>query len=144
MTKIIQRIACKGLLIKDGRILLVREAATYRDGTNIGVYSLPGGRIDAGEPFAIGLRREVAEETGLEVVVGEPLFVGEWFPNIRGARHQIVAIFFVCQVVSGRVRLSDEHDAHVWVGPDQIDKYKLAEPDPLVFKAFRTRCGLPS
>src|SRR5689334_4154851 len=110
MADIRQRIACKAVIAYRSRVLIIREAATYADGTNIGKYHLPGGRIEPGEPFLSGLEREVFEETGLRVVVGQPFFVGEWFPIIRGEQNQIVAIFFTCRAVSDKITLSEEHD----------------------------------
>ncbi len=67
----ILRVAAKSLIINDqGQVLIVREASTYGDGTQIGRFGLPGGRIDLGESFEDGLRREAKEETGLDI---EPL-----------------------------------------------------------------------
>src|SRR5687768_11015180 len=94
----VQRIATKAIVVNDQhKILLLREAVTYEEGTNIGRYHLPGGRIEVGEPFLDGLKREVYEESGLDITIGKPIYVGEWRPVIKGVAHQIVAIFFVCQ-----------------------------------------------
>ncbi len=82
--EITQRIALKAVIAKDGKLLVLREASTYDEGTNTGRYHFPGGRLNPGEPFMDGLRREVTEETGLDIEIGEPLFVGEWFPVIKG------------------------------------------------------------
>ncbi|HEX9153244.1 MAG TPA: NUDIX hydrolase, partial [Candidatus Saccharimonadales bacterium] len=82
------RVAAKGLIVnEEGKVLIVREAVTYGDGTQIGRYGLPGGRIDIGEMYLEGLKRECMEEVGLEVEPLYPLFVGEWHPNIKGTPH---------------------------------------------------------
>ena len=47
MTDMIQRVAMKAVIVKDGKVLLLREAKTYKDGTNIGRFHMPGGRLDA-------------------------------------------------------------------------------------------------
>ncbi|QQR52963.1 NUDIX hydrolase [bacterium] len=75
-----QRIAAKALITNGHQILLLREAATDIEATQIGNYQVPGGRIEPGESFFDGLKREVKEETGLNVTVGQPAFVCEWFP----------------------------------------------------------------
>jgi 8-oxo-dGTP diphosphatase len=131
-----QRIACKAVIAKDGKVLLLREASTYEEGTNIGRYHLPGGRINAGEPFLDGLKREVMEETGLEVEIGEPLFVGEWFPVIKDVQNQIVAIFFVCKPLPGDVKLSEEHDDYRWVTLAEAQQFDVMSPEDKVLQKF--------
>jgi len=84
MTKIIQQIAMKAVIVnKNGEILILREAATYGEGTQRGRYHMPGGRVNVGESFEESLTREVREETNLEVQINEPIYVGEWHPVIR-------------------------------------------------------------
>lgn len=137
MSKMIQRIAAKALIIHDAKILILREAPTYVDGTNVGKYHLPGGRIEIGEPFMKGLQREVYEETGLEIAVVRPLYVGEWFPTIRGELNQIVGIFFVCTSDSAEVRLSDEHDHYEWIAPESYRDFALMSPEDKVIETYR-------
>jgi 8-oxo-dGTP diphosphatase len=106
---IVQRIATKALIVNEkGQFLILREAKTYEEGTNIGRYQLPGGRLELGEAFTDGLKREVNEETGLKVEIGKPIYVGEWRPVIKGVQNQIVGIFFLCKPLSEDVRLSLE------------------------------------
>lgn len=117
-------------------MLILREATTYAEGTNIGRYHLPGGRIEAGEPFRSGLKREILEETGLQVTYDRPIFVGEWFPMIRGEQNQIVAIFFVCKAQTDHVQLSSEHDDYQWIDPQAYHQYDIMVPDDEVLKPF--------
>lgn len=131
-----QRIACKAVIAKDGRVLLLREASTYEEGTNIGRYHVPGGRINPGEPFLEGLHREVMEETGLKVEVGEPLYVGEWFPTIKGVPNQIVAIFFLCKPLTDEVRLSEEHDDYKWINAEELKQLDIMDPEDKVLDKF--------
>jgi len=134
---IIQRIATKALIVNNrGHILILREANTYTEGTNIGRYHLPGGRLEPGEAFLDGLAREVGEETGLTIDIGKPLYVGEWRPVINGVPHQIVAIFFVCKALSNVVALSPEHDDFKWVTPAQSKQYDIMAPDDLVIEEY--------
>ena len=137
MADILQRVAAKALLVNDeGRVLILREANTYVEGTNIGRYGLPGGRIDPGEKFFDGLRREVDEECGLSFEPVKPLYVCEWFPVIRGVKNHITAIFFACRATSVDVKLSDEHDAHKWIEPESYVEYDMMDPDGKVIQAW--------
>jgi 8-oxo-dGTP diphosphatase len=135
-----QRIATKAIIERsDGKFLLLREAATNKEGTQRGRYHLPGGRLEAGEPFLEGLSREVREETGLAVEVGGPVFVGEWFPVIHGVQNQIVGIFFACRASAEAVTLSEEHDAFVWISLSELSKYDIMEPEPDAILAWQQR-----
>ncbi|HEY4477365.1 MAG TPA: NUDIX domain-containing protein [Candidatus Paceibacterota bacterium] len=59
-------IATKAVIAHDGKILILREAGSYAEGTNMGRYDLPGGRLKPGEHFSEALKREVVEETGVK------------------------------------------------------------------------------
>jgi len=136
MEEVRQRIACKAVIQYKSKVLILREASTYADGTNVGRYHLPGGRIEPGEPYLDGLAREIFEETGLQVAAGKPMFVGEWFPVIRGEQNQIVAIFFACIAQTDQVRLSSEHDDYQWIDPKTYRDYDLMKPEDRVFEAL--------
>lgn len=138
MTEITLRVAAKAIITnKEGKILLLREADTYDEGTNIGKYGVPGGRLNIGESYEEGLHREAREETGLEVKPLYPIYVGEWHPVIKGEQYQIIAIFTVCDAVTTNVKLSEEHDDYKWVDPVSLPKnITLTDPDPEVLQRF--------
>ncbi len=79
---------------------------------------LPGGRVEFGESPIEALRREVAEETGLEVDVVGP--VATWH-SVRG-RFQLVGIDYLCEYVAGEVVLSDEHERFAWLTEEEMDR----------------------
>ena len=112
-------VAMKGLVVDgEGRVLIVREANTYDVTTNLGKYTLPGGRIELGEHHLDGLRREMKEEVGLNVEPLFPIHTGEWRPTLKGEPTQIIAVFYVCRAAGLDVILSDEHDHYLWVDKD--------------------------
>jgi ADP-ribose pyrophosphatase YjhB (NUDIX family) len=63
-----------GVLIEDNRILVVKQWVTPSRG-----WSLPGGRLEAGETIEECLVREMREETGLEIRAGELLYISDRF-----------------------------------------------------------------
>lgn len=85
----------------------------------------PGGKIQEGEAkdgnmnSLIGaLKREVLEETGLEIEVFEPFAV--WYRKFSDKNHrnygkEVYLVAFRCKYVSGEIRLSDEHNKFIWV-----------------------------
>ncbi len=134
---VVQRIAAKALIVNgDGKVLILREASTYQDGTNTGRYHLPGGRVEPGEAFFDALHREILEETGLTVTPLRPLYVGEWSPVIRGVQNQIIAVFYACTAPQGDVRLSDEHDHFEWIAPQRYTDFDMVDPDWDVIKTW--------
>jgi 8-oxo-dGTP diphosphatase len=133
---IVQRVATKAVIIKDGKLLILREAATYGDGTQRGRYHMPGGRVESGEHFEAALRREVREETGLEVTIKQPIYVGEWRPVIKGVPNQIIGIFFVCSPLTDSVTLSSEHDNYEWIDPVNQANFDIMDPEDKVIEQY--------
>jgi 8-oxo-dGTP diphosphatase len=69
---------CVGaVVLDDDRLLLIRRG----HGPAAGHWSLPGGRVEFGETMVEALVREVQEETGLEVVVGDYIGYVEIFAD---------------------------------------------------------------
>lgn len=87
------RIRLTGILIENGHLLIVRQRR--RRHTN---WNLPGGQLEAGETVAAGLTRELFEETGLAVEVGELLYVTDRF---RGQGRQDVDLAFEVRPAGG-------------------------------------------
>lgn len=78
----------------------------------------PGGKIQKGEKdFVLALKREVLEETGIEINVGKPFFtaIDEYPDNHQHAGKLFFIVFYECEYVSGEVILSEEHDKFTWV-----------------------------
>ncbi len=96
-------IPCVGAVVHDdgGRLLLVRRAHAPAAGR----WSIPGGRVERGESDAQAVRREVREETGLDVVVGvrlgtvERAAPGGGYYDIRD---------YACSVAGGALRPGDD------------------------------------
>ncbi|MDQ4096000.1 MAG: NUDIX domain-containing protein [Actinomycetota bacterium] len=80
------RIAVGAVIVRDDELLMVKRG----NHPGKGLWSLPGGRVEAREYLADALRREVAEETGLEVTVGELVGIFE----VVGDPHYVVLDFF--------------------------------------------------
>lgn len=132
-------VALKAFIERDGKILILRESGSYVDSTQAGKYDVPGGRLNPGENFAEGLKREVKEETGLDVAFGTPFHMGEWRPSPRGEQWHIVATFVACASPSGEVALSKDHDAFEWIDPSADGEWPLASNIREAFAAYRRR-----
>ncbi len=115
-----QFIAVRAVVVKDRKVLMVREAQTYEGGTNHGKYDFPGGKVKPGETVFDAVNRETNEEVGISVKLGRPFFVDEWRPIIKGEQVQIVCIFFICESESEAVKLGADFDDYQWVSIDEL------------------------
>jgi 8-oxo-dGTP diphosphatase len=129
-------VAAKAFINHGGKILILRESDRYSEGTNSGFFDVTGGRIVPGERFDACLMREVREETGLSVTMGNPFFVNEWRPNVRGEPWQIVGVFFECFADSDTVALSEDHDIYKWIDPENFADENLIPNLHLAFEAY--------
>jgi 8-oxo-dGTP diphosphatase len=98
----------RALVESDGRVLLVRRAAWD---SLPGLWELPGGKVDRGEPVLEALARELEEETGLMLADARRLSTRE----LVSPRGRTVREFVYVSSAIGAVTLSDEHDAFAWV-----------------------------
>ena len=93
-----ERVGCRGIVIKDGNILVSRAKT-------IGEVMIPGGGLENGETLADCCRRELEEETGYIVDVGECfLEIDEYYGEYKFADY-----YYACAVVGeGKRQLTDE------------------------------------
>ncbi|MEU6788075.1 NUDIX domain-containing protein [Nonomuraea angiospora] len=100
-------VSVAGVIVDDqGRALLIQR----RDN---GHWEAPGGVLELNEDIISGLRREVQEETGLEI---EPELLTGVYKNMK---HGIVALVFRCHITGGSLVVTDESKAFRWVTADE-------------------------
>jgi ADP-ribose pyrophosphatase YjhB (NUDIX family) len=126
------------LILKRDRILMAQRGKEPLKGW----WSLPGGALETGESLADGVRREVREETGLDI---RPLGVLEIFERIMrdasGApEYHYVLIDYMCRVMGGTLAPGDDVCAVEWVRLCDLPQFQITEGTlEVIEKAFRER-----
>jgi ADP-ribose pyrophosphatase YjhB (NUDIX family) len=115
-----------GAVVLDGdRVLLVKRAAEPLKGE----WSLPGGAVEVGETLEAAARREVREETQLEVEVGPIVDVLDSIrrdPDGRVKFHFIL-VEFVCRPTGGALQSASDAAAAAWVSRGDLSRYGVSE-----------------
>jgi ADP-ribose pyrophosphatase YjhB (NUDIX family) len=128
-----------GAIVFDGpRILMAQRGKQPL----LGWWSLPGGALETGELLADAVKREMREETGLEI---EPLGVVEIFERIMrdaagATEYHYVLIDYICRVTGGALRAGDDVCRVEWVRRRDLANLQITEGAlGVIEKAFRVR-----
>ena len=122
------RIRSSALIIENNSVLLVE----FNDETGLH-YNLPGGTVEQEETITEALRREVKEETNIEIEVGSLLFVIEYEPKRNsfwaGSKY-VLSFIFGCKLSNGQMpsfpMTPDTNQTDVkWVKLDELDSVEL-------------------
>ncbi len=111
-------LAVSAAVVRKGRVLLVRRARRPA----LGLYTLPGGVVEAGETLRAAVEREVREETGMAI---EPVGIAGHREAIvrdgagRVERHFVI-LAFAARWIAGEPALNDELAEARWVEPAEI------------------------
>ena len=109
------------VVVRGGRALIIKRGHEPRKGE----WSLPGGRVDLGESLSDAARREVKEETGLDV---HPEAIIETFDRVHRdpdgrIRFHFVIVDFVCESHDGDPVAGSDAEAVAWVTAGELDDY---------------------
>lgn len=118
-------------LVERGRVLLTRRSARM---SMPGKWEFPGGKVEAGEEPRPALAREVAEELGIAVEVGERIGRGTALHDGR----RIVLEVFAARRTAGELRLA-EHEEHGWFAAGELAALDWPEADLPILPALARR-----
>jgi 8-oxo-dGTP diphosphatase len=108
-------------VFRDGRVLLATRTKPPSDG----VFSLPGGHVEAGEGLEAAALRELAEEVGIKARIVafnravEMVTQGQW-------RQHYVVLSYVGLWESGEARRGSEAGEILWAEPDELDRLRTS------------------
>ena len=109
-----------GAVIADsqGRLFLAKRGENAKN--ERGLWEFPGGAVEFGERLADALVREMREEFGIEIEVGELLDVTDHLLPAEGQHW--VSPSFLCKIIGGEARIMEplKCSAIAWFFPDEI------------------------
>lgn len=122
---------------EQGRVLLIKRGKPPAQD----FWHVPGGKLEAGESLVEGVKREVKEETGLDVEIGPIMAVVE---RRQEGFHYVIIDFLAYLQTSGQTALrpADDAAACAWVADNELGQYPIAEGFlPILERAKRARRG---
>lgn len=109
-------VAVEAVIEKEGKIFIAKRADNREH--HPGIWECLTGRVEDGESLEEAVKREVKEETTLEVEVIGPINTFHFFRENNSQEHQGVS--FWCKYVSGEVKIDpSEHSRYKWATPDE-------------------------
>ena len=120
------RVTIKGLVVKDGKILLMKESIA-RSG---GKWELPGGGLDFGEDIFEDVKREIEEEMGVKVKSMEkrPMYVWTWkYENLRKIDwFYSCVIAYKMELESFDIKVNDECEDIGFFSKEELENIELS------------------
>jgi 8-oxo-dGTP diphosphatase len=118
-------LAVSAAIIRDGKVLIVRRARAPA----YGIFTLPGGGVEAGETLHEAIIREVMEETALTI---EPLGLAGYREAIArdadgNVERHFVILPFAARFIAGEVALNEELAEARWLVPPGLAGLKTTE-----------------
>jgi len=123
-----------GLVFRNGKLLITQR---HKDAHLGGMWEFPGGKRETNETFEECLARELREELGIEVEVGEVLEnLTHTYPE-----KTVTLKFFRCRLTQNEPRPIDCLDLR-WVTASELDEYKFPAADARLLAMLKSSPGL--
>ena len=118
------RVTVKALVVKDGKIFLIKESPELS-----GKWELPGGGLDFGEEIHEGLKREVEEEMGVKVksIEDRPMYVWTWrYENKRNMDwYYSLVVAYKVEFENLDFKTTEECEEIGWFSKEELENIEL-------------------
>ena len=128
----ITKVAMKAFIVNEANDTIFLMKKGSKDMLNPGKWEIPGGKMEFGETTSETFKREVKEESGLDIEIGDMIIEPwEWiFTKPNGENIQIIAVGKVCHALNNEVdysnqTLTDDLVESEWVPINEVLDYDL-------------------
>lgn len=117
------RVAVGAVIIEDKKVLLVKRSNPPAQG----LWAIPGGKILPGETLQDALKREILEETGLQIIADDVVHVFDVIERENGkiVFHYVI-IDFACRILSGKPAAGDDALEVRWFCAKDLEKVNVS------------------
>ncbi len=116
--KYVFKVVQKAIIRLDDTYLILKRSPASKSYPEC--WDFAGGKLEHGEKFENALIREVKEETNLDIVIEESIFI--YVESKTGNKY---IVLFNCEKRDGDIKLSDEHTEYKWATKEEAQKLKL-------------------
>ena len=109
------RVGVGAIVIKDGRVLLVKRAAP----PNKDLWAIPGGMLELGETMQEGAEREIFEETNIRIKAGKPIFTFDLLEHDQEGRvyFHFLIVDLEAEYLAGEIKAASDALDVRWATP---------------------------
>ena len=118
------RVGVGAIVIRDGRILLVKRGSS----PGKGLWAPPGGLVELGETVREAAEREILEETGIAVRAKEAFYVFDFVDRDPDGviKYHYIIIDFLADYLGGEPQAADDVSDARWVSPEEAAALNLS------------------
>jgi len=116
---------------KTGKVLVQERVKDW------GGVAFPGGKIEKGEPIVLSVKREVREETGLEIDNLKICGIKDWYDNEKQERHLI--LLFTTSTFTGKLLDETKEGKNYWINEESIKDLKIADDFDILLNIFNDK-----
>lgn len=118
------RVGVGAITFKDGKVLLVKRGIE----PSRGLWAIPGGTLKLGETLQEYAAREILEETGITINVGDCVYVFDFIErdDQRKIKFHYVIVDFAADYFSGEAKGADDAEDARWFSPEDLEAVPVA------------------
>ena len=117
------QVAVTATIEKSEKILVTKRSKDVAN--EAGLWETVSGRVEQTETSEKALMREIKEELGeVEIKIGNPYNI---FKIRRDDGFDLIGISYICEYISGNIKLNEEHTEYRWIKPEDFENYDATD-----------------